>query len=191
MLQRLLAKGGKVNLQHEEQYTPMLIAAKNGHLGVVNVRVTCSFLNSLLGMNSSLLGLSKSNLKIQENYLTLFWIIVEQALLAWGATVDARDRNQSTALIWASMFGHLAIVEVGLFLQTYWTHLSITVSLGCFFTVLDKFWVYPWYGEKKYCRTGAHSPRSNHWCTQHMANNGLNVGIWVWPLANSWGALYS
>lgn len=54
----------------------------------------------------------KSILKMETKSLTWLTIFIEQALLALGATVDARNSHQQTALMFASAKGHLPIVKV-------------------------------------------------------------------------------
>lgn len=103
----ILAQGADVDSRHENECTPLSIAAENGHSEIVNVSIRSGLLlNTITEL---------CLLKFTDNVCPPVRITdtnSEQVLLEWGASIHARAQQQRTALMLASRNGHLSIVEV-------------------------------------------------------------------------------
>lgn len=92
-----------------------MIAAKNGHLPVVEVQSfnPCLLHTSTLdrrNMNQPQLRLLMSRTR-SLTLLIKFSEMVGQVLISWGANVDAQSYTNNTPLLWATRERHETVVE--------------------------------------------------------------------------------
>ena len=97
-----LAQGGRVSCRNFQGFTPLLIAAQNGHADICGL---------LLAHGSDV------NEILPENRLTALWLAahynhktVAKALISWGASVNQRCSQGLTPLLTAAQNGHTDII---------------------------------------------------------------------------------
>ena len=97
-----LAQGGRVTMRNPQGFTPLLIAAQNGHPDICGL---------LLAHGSNV-----NEVKPETNSTALHLAAgrgheaVVEVLLSWGAIVDPQDHAGLTPLYAACQGGHLACV---------------------------------------------------------------------------------
>uniref|UniRef100_UPI00387FB281 Transcription factor ETV6,DARPin n=1 Tax=synthetic construct TaxID=32630 RepID=UPI00387FB281 len=99
----LMANGADVNATDNDGYTPLHLAASNGHLEIVEV-----LLKNGADVNASdLTGITPLHAAAATGHLEIV-----EVLLKHGADVNAYDNDGHTPLHLAAKYGHLEIVEV-------------------------------------------------------------------------------
>lgn len=110
--QEILKKGAEVDSRQHQQGTPLMIAAKNGHLHVVEVSSSFpSFCLSALQTcwEDNMIGTLAQEIHIRSAGNHFCCAI--QALISWGANIDAQSNTNNTPLLWAARERHQTIVE--------------------------------------------------------------------------------
>ena len=97
-----LAQGGRVTVRNHQGFTPLLIAAQNGHTDICG----------LLLAHGSNVNEVKPDIKHTALHLAASngHTAIVEALLSWGAEVNPQDHHEQTPLHVACQQGHLACV---------------------------------------------------------------------------------
>ena len=97
-----LAKGGRVSVRNHQGFTPLLIAAQNGHTAICDLLLAHGSDVNAVEPTSTVTALHFAAVKGHE--------AVVEVLLSWGAIVDPQERGGLTPLYSACIEGHLSCV---------------------------------------------------------------------------------
>jgi ankyrin repeat protein len=103
-VRELVAAGAQVNLHEKGYYTALMLAAGNGHVDVVELLADA--------------GASVDEVEFTRGWTALIWSAKRghtdtvRLLLERGARRDLRDDRGRTALDWARIEGHAAVVAL-------------------------------------------------------------------------------
>lgn len=104
----LTAHGADVEAKNGSQETPVMFACFFGFLPIVQVRPYEAHIFSICLQTNPFVSLREQ--KSQCFHIVRCFSL--KVLIAQGADIEARDNNQHTSLMLASVYGHLPVVKV-------------------------------------------------------------------------------
>ena len=102
-VENCLSQGAEIDAKNDYSLTPLILAASEGHLPVVQYLIEH---RAEVNARSYNYGSTALMLAAENGHFPVVQYLVEQ-----GAEVNAKNDYGWTALIWAARYGHLSVVQ--------------------------------------------------------------------------------